>query len=76
MNIKKCKVVINKQGELIEADFYGIFQRAWTHAESALIGGRSAGQVAYPVAVVDWGEGLMEVNMENVKEIKEELNGY
>lgn len=76
MQSRKCKVVINKQGELIEAIFYGIFQRAWTHGESAFVGGYGAGQVAYPVAVVDWGEGLTEVNIENVKEIKEELNGY
>lgn len=71
MTIKKCKVVINKQGKVIEADFYGVFQRAWTHGESALIGGFSAGEVAYPVAVVDWGEGLTEVNVENVREIEE-----
>lgn len=72
MNTKKCKVVINKKGELIEADFYGVFQRAWTHGESALIGGFSAGQEAYPVAVIDRGYGLEEVNIENVKEIWEE----
>ena len=72
MSIMKCKVVINKKGELIEADFYGVFQRAWTHAESALIGGFSAGQTAYPVAVIDRGHGLEEVNIENVKEIWEE----
>ena len=72
MNTKKCKVVINKKGEMIEADFYGVFQRAWTHGESALVGGFSAGQIAYPVAVVDWGEGLTDVNIENVKEIWEE----
>lgn len=72
MSIMKCKVVINKKGELIEADFYGVFQRAWTHGESALIGGFSAGQTAYPVAVIDMGYGLEEVNIENVKEIWEE----
>lgn len=71
MQLKKCKVVINKKGELIEADFYGVFQRAFTHAVSVLVGGYSAGQVAYPVAVVDWGEGLTEVNVENVREIEE-----
>lgn len=71
MQSRKCKVVINKQNELIEADFYGVFQKAWTHGESAFVGGFSAGQVAYPVAVVDWGEGLTEVNVENVREIEE-----
>lgn len=69
---KKCKAVINKKGELIEADFYGVFQRAWTHGESALIGGFSAGQTAYPVAVIDTGRGLEEVDVEDVKEIWEE----
>ena len=69
MTIKKCKVVINKYGESAEANFYGVFQRAWTHGESALIGGFSAGQTAYPVAVIDIGHGLEEVNIENVKEI-------
>ena len=72
MENKKCKVIINKYGETVEADFYGVFQRAWTHGESALIGGFSAGQTAYPVAVVDWGEGLKEVDVEVVKEIMEE----
>ena len=72
MNIKKCKLVINKYGESVEADFYGVFQKAWTHGESALVGGYSAGQIAYPVAVVDQGEGLKEVNIKDVKEIWEE----
>lgn len=69
---KKCKVVINKQGELIEADFYGVFQRAWTHGDSLLVGGFKAGQIACPVAVIDTGEGLKEVDVEDVKEIWEE----
>ena len=70
---KKCKVVINKQGELIEADFYGVFQEAWTHGDSLMVGGFKAGQIAYPVAVIDRGYGLEEVNIENVKEIWEEV---
>ena len=73
MATKKCKVVINKQGELIEADFYGAFQRARTHGDSLIVGGHRADQTAYPVAVVDWGEGLKEVKVENVKEIWEEF---
>lgn len=72
MENKKCKVIINKYGETVEADFYGVFQKAWTHGESALVGGFSAGQEAYPVAVIDRGYGLEEVNIENVKEIWEE----
>lgn len=72
MTSKKCKVVINKYGETVEADFYGVFQKAWTHGESALVGGFSAGQIAYPVAVIDMGCGLEEVNIKDVKEIWEE----
>ena len=69
--MKKCRVVINKNKETIEANFYGVFQKAWTHGESALVGGFSAGQTAYPVAVVDWGEGLKEVSIADVKEVAE-----
>ena len=72
MENKKCKVIINKHGETVEANFYGVFQRAWTHGDSPLIGGFKAGQIAHPVAVVDWGEGLKEVDVEVVKEIVEE----
>ena len=72
MKNKKCELIINKYGETVEADFYGLFQKAWTHGESALVGGFSAGQIAYPVAVIDRGHGLEEVNIKDVKEIWEE----
>lgn len=69
--MKQCKVVINKNNETIQADFYGVYQKAWTHGESLTIGGFGAGQIAYPVAVVNWGEGLKEVNVSDVKEVAE-----
>lgn len=68
--MKKCKVIIN-DNETIEAAFYGVFQKAWTHGDSLLVGGFKAGQMAYPVAVVDWGEGLREVNVADVVEVQE-----
>lgn len=68
--MKKCKVIIN-DNETIEAVFYGVFQKAWTHGDSLLVGGFKAGQMAYPVAVVDWGEGLREVNVADVVEVEE-----
>lgn len=69
--MKKCKVIINKNKETIEAVFYGVFQKAWTHGDSLLAGGFKAGQIAYPVAVVDWGEGLREVDVAGVVEVAE-----
>ena len=67
--MKKCKVIINENKETIEAVFHGVFQKAWTHGDSLLVGGYKAGQIAYPVAVVDWGEGLIEVNVADVVEV-------
>ena len=69
--MKKCKVIINKNKETIEAVFYGVFQKAWTHGDSLSVGGYKAGQIAYPVAVVNWGEGLTEVHVGDVKEVAE-----
>ena len=61
--MKKCKVIINKNKETIEAVFYGVFQRAYK-------GSFTVGQIAYPVAVVDWGEGLKEVRVADVVEVE------
>src|SRR5699024_6780007 len=66
---KKC--VVNINGKELSATFYGIFQKAWTHGDSIAVGGFTAGQMALPVAVVDYGEGLTEVNVEQVKELEE-----
>lgn len=69
--MKKCKVIINKNKETTDADFYGVFQQSYTHQESLVPGGFPAGKIAYPVAVVDWGEGLTEVNVGDVVEVAE-----
>ena len=69
--MKKCKVIINENKETIEAVFYGVFQKAWTHGESSLGREYKTGQVAYPVAVVDWGKGLTEVHVADVREVQE-----
>ena len=61
---KKCVVKIN--GKELSATFYGVFQKAWTHGDSAVIGGFKAGQMAFPVAVVDYGEGLKEMKVDDV----------
>lgn len=69
--MKQCKVIINENKETIEAVFYGVFQKAWTHGKYLITGDYIPGQVAYPVAVVDWGEGLTEVNVADVLEVQE-----
>ncbi len=69
--MKKCKVIINENKETIEANFYGVFQKAWGHGKYSTTGDYTPGQVAYPVAVVDWGEGLTEVNVADVVEVAE-----
>ena len=66
---KLCTVII--EGLECEAVFYGVFQKAYTYAGGMTIGSAPAGQVSYPVAVVDYGDGLKEVNVELVKELKE-----
>lgn len=66
---EKCVVKIN--GKELSATFYGVFQKAWTHGESLTVGGFPAGQMAFPVAVVDYGEGLKEVEVNTVKELEE-----
>lgn len=69
--MKRCKVIINKNKETIEAVFHGVFQIAATHGDSVSAGGFKAGQIAYPVAVVDWGEGLKQVSVNDVVEVAE-----
>lgn len=36
------------------------FVRAWTHGESAMIGGFTAGQEAHPSALVEYEDGSMD----------------
>ena len=66
---KLCTVII--EGIECEAVFYGVFQKAYTYAGGMTIGSAPAGQVSFPVAVVDYGDGLKEVNVELVKELKQ-----
>lgn len=64
----KCKALIND--EWVEAEFFGIFQKAWTIGESPLVGGHSAGQIAYPVTVVKYDGRFYELALERVKEVE------
>lgn len=66
---KLCTVII--EGLECEAVFYGVFQKAYTHAGGMSIGSAPAGQVSYPVAVVNYGDGLKEVSIEQVKEFEQ-----
>ena len=66
---KLCTVIV--EGLECEAVFYGVFQKAYTHAGGMSIGSLPAGQLSFPVAVVDYGDGLKEVNVEQVKELEE-----
>ena len=66
---KLCTVII--EGLEYEAVFYGVFQKAYTYAGGMTIGSAPAGQVSYPVAVVDYGDGLKEVKVKLVKELEE-----
>ena len=65
---KLCTVII--EGLECEAVFYGVFQKAYTYAGGMSIGSAPAGQVSYPVAVVNYGDGLKEVSIEQVKELE------
>lgn len=71
--MKKCKVIINQKEETINADFYGVYQKAWTHGDSLISGMYKARQIAHPVAVVDWGEGLKEVKVNQVVEVQNDV---
>ena len=61
----KCKALIND--EWVEAEFFGIFQKAWSIGESSLRGGHNAGQIAFPVAVVKYDGRFYELVLERVK---------
>lgn len=51
MNMTPCSIH-DDSGENARALLVGFYQKAWTHGASIAIGGFSAGQEAYPVAVV------------------------
>lgn len=51
MNFTPC-FISNDPREKTKALLIGFYQKAYTHGASILVNGFSAGQVAYPVAVV------------------------
>lgn len=66
MNMAPC-FISEMPGEKTKALLIGFYQKAWTHGASPLIGGFSAGQIAYPVAVVLLESGdVVTVNAETV----------
>lgn len=66
MNMAPC-FISEMPGEKTKALLIGFYQKAWTHDASLLIEGFSAGQIAYPVAVVLLESGdVVTVNVENV----------
>ena len=66
MNITPC-FISEMPGEKTKALLIGFYQKAWTHDASPLIGGFTAGQIAYPVAVVLLESGdVVTVNAECV----------
>lgn len=69
--MKKCEV--NCNGEKRTADFYGIFQFSCVIDPSPMIGGHPGGIVAYPVAVVDFdnGVGLINIPIEEITRVYE-----
>lgn len=75
--MKKCEVHAN--GEKYTADFYGVFQLSTVIDPSPMIGGHPGGVIAYPVAVVDFGDGDGLINLPieeiaRVYEAKEKTN--
>lgn len=69
--MKKCEVRNN--GEKRTADFYGVFQLSTIIAPSLMVGGHTGGVIAYPVAVVDFGDGdgLIKKPIEEIARVYE-----
>ncbi len=69
--MKKCEVIAN--GEKYTADFYGVFQLSTVIDPSPMIGGHPGGVIAYPVAVVNFGDGdgLINLPIENIAKVYE-----
>lgn len=72
--MKKCEVICN--GEKYTADFYGVFQLSTVIDPSPMIGGHPGGVIAYPVAVVDFGDGdgLINLSIEKIAKVYEVEN--
>ena len=69
--MKKCEVIAH--GEKYTADFYGVFQLSTVINPSHMSGGRPGGIIAYPVAVVDFGDGngLINLRIEDIARVYE-----
>ena len=69
--MKKCEVIAN--GKKYTADLYGVFQLSTVIDPSPMIGGHSGGVIAYPVAVVDFGDGdgLINLPIEEIAKVYE-----
>ena len=70
--MKKCKVFDGNKK--YTADFYGVFQLSSVIDPSPMVGGHSGGVIAYPVAVVDFGDGdgLINIPIEKIVRVYEE----
>lgn len=69
--MKKCEVLDGDKK--YTADFYGVFQLSTVIAPSPMVGGRPGGVIAYPVAVVDFGDGdgLINLPIEEIARVYE-----
>ena len=69
--MKKCEVHCNDKK--YTADFYGVFQLSTVIDPSPMIGGHPGGVIAYPVAVVDFGDGdgLINLPIEEIAKVYE-----
>lgn len=72
--MKKCEV--NCNGKKYTGDFYGIFQFSSVVDPSIMVRGHAAGVIAYPVAVVDFdnGIGLINIPIEDITRVYEVKN--
>ena len=72
--MKKCEVIAH--GEKYTADFYGVFQLSTVVDPSPFTGGHPGGVIAYPVAVVDFGDGdgLINLRIEKIAKVYEAEN--
>lgn len=59
--LRPVLVTRNDEAEPEQALFHGWFVHAWTHGESPLIGGFSAGQETALLAIVEFSSGNIEL---------------
>lgn len=69
--MKKCEV--NCNGKKYTGDFYGVFQFSSVIDPTLLVRGYSDKVIAYPVAVVDFGNGigLLNIPIEEITRVYE-----